>query len=187
MNINATLLGQTIMFIMFVWFCMKFVWPPIMQALTARKKLIADGLAAGERGKHELELASRRATESMHEAKQKAAEVIAQAEKRAAQIIEEAKGIAKEEGDRLIAGAKAEIEQEINRAREVLAPTGGRTGRRRRGEDPAPRNRRQGSRRVADFASRTNSRGDHGMEIVTIARPYAEAVYRLASQEGALD
>jgi F-type H+-transporting ATPase subunit b len=120
MNINATLLGQTIMFIMFVWFCMKFVWPPIMQALTERKKVIADGLAAGERGKHELELASRRASESMHEAKQKAAEVIVLAEKRASQIIEEAKGIAKEEGDRLVAGAKAEIDQEVNRARELL-------------------------------------------------------------------
>lgn len=120
MNINATLLGQTIMFIMFVWFCMKFVWPPIMSALSERKKLIADGLAAGERGKHELELASRRASESMHEAKQKAAEVIAQAEKRASQIVEEAKNAAKEEGDRLVAGAKAEIDQEVNRARETL-------------------------------------------------------------------
>lgn len=120
MNINATLLGQTIMFIMFVWFCMKFVWPPIMAALSERKKQIADGLAAGERGKHELELASRRATESMHEAKQKAAEVIAQAEKRASQIMEEAKNAAKEEGDRLVAGAKAEIDQEVNRARETL-------------------------------------------------------------------
>ena len=59
MNINATLLGQTIMFILFVWFCMKFVWPPIMQALSERKKQIADGLAAGERGKRELELASK--------------------------------------------------------------------------------------------------------------------------------
>lgn len=120
MNINATLLAQTIMFILFVWFCMKFVWPPIMHALGERKKQIADGLAAGERGKHELELASRRATESLHDAKQKAAEVIALAEKRASEIIEEAKGTAKEEGDRLVAGAKAEIEQEINRAREVL-------------------------------------------------------------------
>lgn len=120
MNINATLLGQTIMFIMFVWFCMKFVWPPIMSALNERKKQIADGLAAGERGKHELELASRRATESMHEAKQKAAEVIAQAEKRASQIMEDAKNAAKEEGDRLVAGAKAEIDQEVNRARETL-------------------------------------------------------------------
>lgn len=120
MNINATLLAQTIMFVLFVWFCMKFVWPPIMAALGERKKQIADGLAAGERGKHELELAARRATESLHEAKQKAAEVIAQAERRATQMIEEAKGVAKEEGDRLVAGAKAEIEQEINRAREVL-------------------------------------------------------------------
>lgn len=120
MNINATLLGQTIMFIMFVWFCMKFVWPPIMAALSERKKQIADGLAAGERGKHELELASRRATESLHEAKQKAADVIAQAEKRASQIMEEAKNSAKEEGERLVAGAKAEIDQEVNRARETL-------------------------------------------------------------------
>ncbi|MGE5028200.1 MAG: F0F1 ATP synthase subunit B [Betaproteobacteria bacterium] len=120
MNINATLLAQTIMFVLFVWFCMKFVWPPIMQVLTARKQLIADGLAAGERGKHELELASRRATEGMHEAKQKAAEVIAQAEKRATQIIEEAKAQAREEGDRLIAGAKAEMEQEVHRAKENL-------------------------------------------------------------------
>ncbi len=120
MNINATLLGQTIMFVMFVWFCMRFVWPPIMQVLTARKQLIADGLAAGERGKLDLQLASRRATEGMHEAKQKAADVIAQAEKRATQLIEEAKGHAKEEGDRLIAGAKAEIEQEVHRAKESL-------------------------------------------------------------------
>jgi F-type H+-transporting ATPase subunit b len=120
MNINATLLAQSIMFILFVWFCMKFVWPPIMNALGERKKQIADGLAAGERGKHELELASRRATESLHEAKQKAADVIVLAEKRASEIVEEAKGAAKEEGDRLVAGAKAEIEQEINRAREVL-------------------------------------------------------------------
>ena len=120
MNINATLLGQTIMFIMFVWFCMKFVWPPIMQALTERRKQIADGLAAGERGKQELELASRRATESLHETKLKAAEVIALAEKRAAQIIDEAKNSAKTEGERLVAGAKAEIDQEVNRARETL-------------------------------------------------------------------
>jgi len=120
MNINATLFAQSIMFVFFVVFCMRFVWPPIMNALAERKKQIADGLAAGERGKHELELASRRATESLHEAKQKAADVIVLAEKRASEIVEEAKGAAKEEGDRLVAGAKAEIEQEINRAREVL-------------------------------------------------------------------
>ncbi len=120
MNINATLIGQTITFLVFVWFCMKFVWPPIMNALAERKKQIADGLAAGERGKHELELASKRAADEMRDAKAQAAEVIAQAEKRAAQIVEEAKGAAKAEGDRMIAGAKAEIDQEATRAREAL-------------------------------------------------------------------
>ncbi len=120
MNITATLFGQTITFFLFVWFCMKLVWPPIMNALAERKKLIADGLAAGERGKHELELASKRAADNLRESKSSAAEVIAQAEKRAAQIVEEAKGVAKAEGDRLIVAAKAEIDQEATRARESL-------------------------------------------------------------------
>ena len=99
---------------------MKFVWPPIMNALVARKQLIADGLAAGERGKHELELASKRAADNLRESKSRAAEVIAQAEKRAAQIVDEAKGVAKAEGDRLIVAAKAEIDQEATRAHESL-------------------------------------------------------------------
>jgi len=120
MNINLTLIGQSITFAVFVWFCMKFVWPPIMNALAERKKQIADGLAAGERGKHELELASKRAADSLRDAKAQAAEVIAQAEKRAAQIVDEAKTAAKAEGDRMIAGAKAEIDQEATRAREAL-------------------------------------------------------------------
>lgn len=120
MNINATLLGQTITFFVFVWFCMKYVWPPIMQALGERKKQIADGLAAGERGKHELELASKRGAVILHETKQKSSEIIAQAEKRAEEIVEESKTNAKIEGERLLAGAKAEIEQEINRAKEGL-------------------------------------------------------------------
>ena len=120
MNINATLIGQSITFFVFVWFCMKFVWPPIMNALAERRKQIADGLAAGERGKHELELASKRAVENLHEAKQKAAEIIAQADKRAAQLVEEAKGVAKLEADRMIAGAQASIAQETVRAKEVL-------------------------------------------------------------------
>ena len=109
MNINATLIAQTIMFILFVWFCMKFVWPPIMQALSDRKKQIADGLAAGERGKQELELASKSAAAEMLTAKQKAAEIIIQAEKRSSQVVEEAKGLAKEEGDRIVSMAKAEV------------------------------------------------------------------------------
>lgn len=120
MNINATLIAQAIMFALFVWFCMRFVWPPIVGALEARKKQIADGLAAADRGKHELELAAKRATESLHEAKMKASEIIAQAEKRAAQIVDEAKNAAKAEGDRMIAAAQAEMEQEVFRAREQL-------------------------------------------------------------------
>jgi F-type H+-transporting ATPase subunit b len=120
MNFNATLIGQSITFLVFVWFCMKFIWPPIMHALETRKKQIADGLAAGDRGKHELELAAKKASENLREAKSQAAEVIVQAEKRAAQIVEEAKMVAKEEGDRQIAAAKAEIDQEANRAREGL-------------------------------------------------------------------
>lgn len=120
MNINATLIGQSITFFVFVWFCMKFVWPPIMQALSERKKQIADGLAAGERGKHELELASKRASENLHDSKQKAAEIIAQAEKRAVQLIEEAKNAAKAEGDRMLASAQASVAQETVRAKEAL-------------------------------------------------------------------
>ncbi len=120
MNINATLLGQAIMFIMFVWFCMKFVWPPIMTALAARQKQIADGLAAADRGKHELELSAKKASQELRTAKEKASDIIVHAEKRASEIVEEAKGNAKAEGDRIIAGAKAEIDQEMNRAKESL-------------------------------------------------------------------
>jgi F-type H+-transporting ATPase subunit b len=120
MNINATLIAQAIMFALFVWFCMRFVWPPIVGALEARKKQIADGLAAADRGKHELELAAKRASESLHDAKMKASEIIAQAEKRSAQIVDEAKNAAKAEGDRMIAAAQAEMEQEVFRAREQL-------------------------------------------------------------------
>ena len=120
MNFNATLIGQSVTFFFFVWFCMKYVWPPIMSALETRKKQIADGLAAGDRGKHELELAAKKASESLREAKTQAGEMIAQAEKRAAQIVDEAKNAAKEEGDRQIAAAQAIIDQEANRAREGL-------------------------------------------------------------------
>ncbi len=120
MNINLTLIGQSITFALFVWFCMKFVWPPIVNALEARRKQISDGLEAANRGKHELELAARKSSEALHEAKQKAVEIIAQAEKRATQIIEEAKNAAKVEGGRKIAAAQAEIDQEAHRAREAL-------------------------------------------------------------------
>ena len=120
MNINATLLAQTIMFALFVWFCMKFVWPPIMAALEQRKKQIADGLADAERAKHGLELASKRSAEILREAKEKAGEIIVNAEKRDSELVEEAKAKAKIEGERILAGAKAEIDQEVFRAKEQL-------------------------------------------------------------------
>ena len=120
MNINLTLFGQTIAFIIFVWFCMKYVWPPIVNALEERKKKIADGLAAAERGKHDLELSEKRAAEVIRDAKGKAADIISGAEKRGNEIVEEAKGDAKVEGERLVDAARSEIDQEINRAREAL-------------------------------------------------------------------
>jgi F-type H+-transporting ATPase subunit b len=120
MNINATLLAQTIMFALFVWFCMKFIWTPIMGALEQRKKQIADGLADAERAKHDLELAAKRSADILREAKEKVGEIVNNGEKRASEIIEAAKVQAKEEGNRIIAGAKAEIDQEVFRAKEQL-------------------------------------------------------------------
>jgi F-type H+-transporting ATPase subunit b len=120
MNINFTLFSQAAAFAIFIWFTVKFVWPPLMRAIEDRQKTIADGLAAGERGKHELELASHRSADALKEAKQRAADIITQAEKRASQIIEEAKGTAKDESDRILVGAKAEVEQEVFRAKETL-------------------------------------------------------------------
>lgn len=120
MNINFTLISQAMAFAIFIWFTVRFVWPPLMRAIENRQKTIADGLAAGERGKHELELASQRSAEVVRDAKQRASEIIAQAEKRAAEIVDEAKGAAKGEGDRILVGARAEVEQEVFRAREAL-------------------------------------------------------------------
>lgn len=120
MNLNATLFAQLVVFFILAWFTMQFVWPPIVKALDERAKKIADGLAAAERGKHDLELATKRSTEALREGREKSAELLAQAEKRAAQVIEEAKAAAKVEADRIVAGAKAEIEQEAVRAKEQL-------------------------------------------------------------------
>jgi F-type H+-transporting ATPase subunit b len=120
MNINLTLFGQSITFALFVWFCFKFVWPPLVTALAERTKKIADGLAAAERGQHEQELAEKRAAEHIKEARQQATEIIAQAQKRAKEIEAAAKDDARSEAERIKAGANAEIEQEVNRAREHL-------------------------------------------------------------------
>ena len=120
MNITATLIGQSIAFFLFVWFCMKFIWPPLTRALDDRKKTIADGLAAAEKGRRELELGEKKALETIKKAKQDASEVIALADKRAAEIADEAKEAAKAEADRIVAAARADIEQEVNRAKEQL-------------------------------------------------------------------
>ncbi len=120
MNINLTLIGQSITFIFFVLFCMKFIWPPLVAALDERQKVIADGLAAAEKGKHDGELAKQRVLEALKEAKEKAQEIINLAEKRASEIVEESKDNARVEGERIVAAANAEIEQEVNRAREQL-------------------------------------------------------------------
>jgi len=119
-DINATLIGQAIWFAIFIWFTMKFVWPPLQKAMQNRQKQIAEGLAAAERGKSELELAAKRSADILREAKQKAQDIIGQGEKRAAHIVEEAKETAKEEGAKLVAGAKAEIDREVSQAKEAL-------------------------------------------------------------------
>lgn len=120
MDINATLLGQAITFAILVWFTMKFVWPPLTNMMDERAKRIADGLAAAERGKQDLEQASKRVEEQIRQAKQQATELVMAAEKRANQIIEEAKQAAKVEGEKIITDARAEIGQEVQRAKEAL-------------------------------------------------------------------
>lgn len=120
MNINITLVGELIAFVVFVMFCMKFVWPPIMAAIEDRQKTIADGLAASERAAKDLELAQDNAKAQLKEAKAQAAEIVDGAKKRETQMIEEAAGKAIAERDKIIASGHAEIESERHRAREEL-------------------------------------------------------------------
>nr|WP_255761797.1 F0F1 ATP synthase subunit B [Halomonas alkalisoli] len=115
-----TLIGQTIAFAIFVWFCIKYVWPPISTALHERQKKIADGLDAASRASRDLELAQEQAAQTLRESKEQASQILDQANKRSSQMIEEAREQARAEGERLVAGARAEINQEINRAKEEL-------------------------------------------------------------------
>ena len=120
MNINATLLGQALWFGLFIWLTMKYVWPPLQKAMQERQKQIADGLAAGEKGRQELAQAAEKVTLELQKAREQASEIVSQAEKRSGELVEEAKNQAKAEGDRIVAAAKAEIDQELNRAKEQL-------------------------------------------------------------------
>ncbi len=120
MNFNATLIGQMITFAVFVWFCMKYIWPPLMAALDERNARISEGLAAAQRGQQDLEEAQTKVGESIGEAKQQAQEIINQAQKRANEIVDEAKDDARDEADKIKAAATADIDQQVNSAREHL-------------------------------------------------------------------
>ena len=120
MNFNATLIGQSIAFAVFVWFCMKYVWPPLIGALEERNARITEGLAAAERGQKDLEEAQSKVSDSLGEAKQQAQEIINQAQKRANEIVDDAKDIARDEAEKIKTSATADIDQQITSAREQL-------------------------------------------------------------------
>lgn len=120
MDINMTLVGQLIAFVVFVIFCMKYVWPPIIGAIEDRQAIIADGLAASDRAAKDLELAQEKATAQLKEAKVQAASIVDAAKKHEAKIVEETAGKAQVEKERILAAGHAEIETERNRAREEL-------------------------------------------------------------------
>ncbi|MCP5073657.1 MAG: F0F1 ATP synthase subunit B [Rhodobacteraceae bacterium] len=120
MNFNATLIGQTITFIVFVWFCMKYIWPPLMAALDERNARISEGLAAAQRGQQDLENAQAKISDSLKDAKQQAQEIINQAQKRANEIVDESKDSAREEADKIKVAASADIDQQVTAAREQL-------------------------------------------------------------------
>lgn len=120
MSINATLIGQMITFALLVWFTMKYIWPPLFDSLEERRKKIAEGLAAAEKGQEEMQLAEKKAKKFLKEAKEQSSEIVSLAQKRANELVEESKESAKKEGERLILAAKAQIEQEMQQAKEGL-------------------------------------------------------------------
>jgi F-type H+-transporting ATPase subunit b len=120
MNINLTLFAQAVAFAAFIWFTYRFVWPPLMGAIETRQKQIADGLAAAEAGRNSLSKAEVKIGEMMKEAKNRSADIIAQGEKLKSETVEQAKAEAKAGADRILVAAKAEIQQEIARAKESL-------------------------------------------------------------------
>ncbi len=120
MEINLTMVVQVLVFGAFVWFTMKFVWPPLVKALEERQEKIADGLAAAERGQRELELAQHRVKDELKQAKAEAADIIEKANRRAMQVVDEAKDDARQEAQVLAKVAQEQIAQEVNRAKDVL-------------------------------------------------------------------
>lgn len=120
MDINATLFGQIIAFALFVAFCMKFVWPPLVGALAERQGKIADGLNAAERAKADLADAHAQVKQELDAVKAQSAQLIEQANRRAAQVVEDARTQAIAEGERIRQQAREAIEQEVNQVREAL-------------------------------------------------------------------
>ena len=120
MNINLTLIVQMVVFVVLVWFTMKFVWPLILGPMDERSRKIAAGLAAGEKGKQELAQASEKAEGMLREARERAGQIIDQAQHRTNDIVEQAKGTATVEGARLIASAQEQIALAASQAREAL-------------------------------------------------------------------
>lgn len=120
MDINMTLLGQSIAMLVFVWFCMKIIWPPIMNAIEERQTKIADGLAAAERGQQSLDDAKSEAGKIVGDARKQATGILDQAHSRANEIVAEGKAEGVKERERQLVAARAEMEQEVNRAREEL-------------------------------------------------------------------
>lgn len=120
MSINATFFAQLAVFFILVIFTMKFVWPPIAKALDERAAKIAEGLAASDRAKAELSAANKRVDEELAKSRNENAARLADAERRAVTIVEEAKAKATEEGNKIIAAAKVEAEQQTVKAREAL-------------------------------------------------------------------
>ncbi|MCH8060404.1 MAG: F0F1 ATP synthase subunit B [Proteobacteria bacterium] len=120
MDINLTLIGQSIAMLVFVWFCMKFIWPPILGAIEERQEQITEGLAAADRGQKKLEQATAEAEGIIVDARKQATGILDQAHSFANEIVSEGKSDGVKERDRQLAAAKADIEQEANRAREEL-------------------------------------------------------------------
>ena len=126
MNINLTLIVQMLVFIVLIWFTMKFVWPMILGPMDERARKIAAGLEAAEKGKQDLAQANERAEAIVREARERAVQIVDQAGKRSNEMVEEAKGTASSEAQRLLAQARDEVARESSRAREGLAREVGR-------------------------------------------------------------
>ncbi len=120
MNINVTLFAQMLVFLLLIWGSAKFIWPPVTKALDARRKQIADGLAAAEKGSRSLQDASVKSEEALKAARLQAQEIVGSANKQASQIVEQAKQDAESEKARIVASGRSEVEREMTQAKDVL-------------------------------------------------------------------